>query len=287
MIIPEAKFEDEYELSMTMGVVNEDIRDVFDASFIYSVSINGYNRAIELRSNRVQSEDDLVSMLFKEMMRFGYSEGYTDSFFRVSENGVAASIDDSRAALEKNRKPIPSHLWRRAELIEHKADHAGNVLNDSLIDEPQSMEGIDYKHGYGGENILEVTLAQNKQTKVAILVREKWDASSVYITPGYEHCGAIYHFKVESKEHANAEPWVTPTWVSEVIDPGASCRWHGVYTLSLAREDGEFAVNNFCAGWSQDKGKWNKLALINGLIRIHNHLSNPGMTDEDYSKLQG
>lgn len=73
MIIPEAKSTDEYELSIKEFRYDEiNPRPIFDASFIYSVHVNGYNKALEIRSNRPVNDEVVIDLLFRELLKGTY-----------------------------------------------------------------------------------------------------------------------------------------------------------------------------------------------------------------------
>gem|GEM_PF-3386209 len=100
----------------------------------------------------------------------------------------------------------------------------------------------------------------------------------------------MFHFKFDPVFFTDEEPWVMPTWASQLIngDPHAFSRSFGEYGFILRDEGGDFILFDYVREkYLGDKLALNKLALINGLIRIHNHLNNPGMSDESYQKSLG
>jgi len=301
MIIPEAKSADEYELSIKEFRYDEiNPWPIFDASFIHSVHVNGYNKAHEIRSNRPENDNVVIDLLFQELLPGAdldekIERGYTPSFIRVFEDGTRAEIDESQLSEQRIRTPISDALWRRAEKLISKAyDASENCMRfdwfDGTEDDPSflfSGSGGPYAAGYLGE----ITLSQNKQARLSVVIRETFVVSRKVQCRDQCHLGnAMFHFKFDPVFFTDEEPWVMPTWASQLIngDPHAFSRSFGEYGFILRDEGGDFILFDYVREkYLGDKLALNKLALINGLIRIHNHLNNPGMSDESYQKSLG
>jgi len=293
MIIPEAKSADEYELSIKEFRYDEiNPRPIFDASFIYSVHVNGYNKAHEIRSNRPENDNVVIDLLFRELLNGIYLDeyssqyGYTDSFIRVFEDGTRAEIHESQLSEQRMRTPISDALWLRAEKLISKAhDASENFMRywfDGTEDDPSDLYSGS-EGPYGAGYLWEITLSQNKQARLSVVISETCVVSSKVQTRDQYHLGnAMFHFKFDPVFFTDDEPWVMPTWASQLINPGALSRSFGEFAFILRHEGGDFIRD-----YVREKGIGDKLALINGLIRIHNHLNNPGMSDEAYQKSLG
>ena len=293
MIIPEAKSADEYELSIKEFRYDEiNPRPIFDASFIHSVHVNGYNKAHEIRSNRPENDNVVIDLLFQELLPGAaldekIERGYTPSFIRVFEDGTRAEIDESQLSEQRIRTPISDALWRRAEKLISKAyDASENCMRfdwfDGTEDDPSDLY-FGSEGPYGERYLWEITLSQNKQARLSVVISETCVVSSKVQTRDQYHLGnAMFHFKFAPVFFTDEEPWVMPTWASQLINPGALSRSFGEFAFILRHEGGDFIRD-----YVREKGIGDKLALINGLIRIHNHLNNPGMSDEAYQKSLG
>ena len=302
MIIPEAKSTDEYELSIKQFRYDEiNPRPMFDASFIYSVHVNGYNKALEIRSNRPVNDNVVIDLLFQELLpgtsldeytyfnEYSSRRGYTFSFIRVFEDGTRAEIPESQLSEQRIRTPISDALWLRAEKLISKAyDASENFMRewwfDGTEDDPSFLfSGPDSPYGAGGS--WEITLSQNKQARLSVVINETYVLSSkVQCRDQYHHGNAMFHFKFDPVFFTDEEPWVMPTWASQLINPNPNSfsQSFGECAFILRDEAGDFIPDD-----RNEKGIGDKLALINGLIRIHNHLNNPGMSDEAYQKSLG
>jgi hypothetical protein len=293
MIIPEAKSTDEYELSMRgLGHEELNLRPVFDASFIYSVHINGYNKALEIRSNRPENDDVVIDLLFRELLQEGdHRYGYTYSFIRVFEDGTRVEIPESERSEERMRRPVSDALWLRAEkLISKASDASDNFMwswTTGTADDPKEMT-YNFDNQQGWLDFCEITFSQNKQARLSVVIRESCHESAQLLTRDQYHFGnAMFHYKFDPAFFTDEEPWVMPTWASQLIKPDDRSRSEGEFAFILRDEGGDFIRDDVRAGWNKQTAKWDKLALINGLIRIHNHLNNPGMSDEAYQKSLG
>lgn len=293
MIIPEAKSTDEYELSIKEFRYDEiNPRPIFDASFIYSVHVNGYNKALEIRSNRPVNDEVVIDLLFRELLKGTYLDedssqrGYTPSFIRVFEDGTRAEIHEPQLSEQIMRTPISDALWLRAEKLISKAYDASENFMRYWFDDPVAgpFELFSGPEGpYGALYLWEITLSQNKQARLSVVISETCVVSSKVQTRDQYHLGnAMFHFKFAPVFFTDEEPWVMPTWASQLINPGALRRSFGEFAFILRDEGGDFIRD-----YAREKGIGDKLALINGLIRIHNHLNNPGMSDEAYRKSLG
>jgi hypothetical protein len=295
MIFPEAKSADEYELSIKEFRYDEiNPRPIFDASFIYSVHVNGYNKAHEIRSNRPENDNVVIDLLFRELLTGIYLDehssqtGYTDSFIRVFEDGTRAETHESQLSEKRMRTPISDALWLRAEKLISKAhDASENFMRcwfDGTEDDPSELcSGSEGPYGAG--YLWEITLSQNKQARLSVVISETFVVSSKVQTRDQYHLGnAMFHFKFDPVFFTDEEPWVMPTWASQLINPNphAFRRSFGECAFILRDEGGDFIRDYVLEKYIGDK-----LALINGLIRIHNHLNNPGMSDEAYQKTLG
>jgi len=297
MIIPEAKTAAGYRLSVRHPQSYEEGPSgrVFDAGFIESVYVHGFNKAQDIRSNQASNDDMVIDALFRDMMMNGgqsYDE-FTDLFVRVREVEGANDISGAQKSDDGGRTPVANTLWIRAEAIARKAWKATSVFADSELHEAHGNEvWFNGSRSRGHKVLAEVTLSQADSPILSLWISESFDTTWEGDSPNFQHYGAAFHYKYEPHAAAENLGWLVPTWLSLLARGGPSSRpnWahYGDYTFVLRDEDGEFEIGGLKEPhFKRPAGYDDELCIINGLIRIHNHLNNPGMTDEAYRQLLG
>ncbi len=295
MIIPEAKTTDGYRLSIRHLYSYEKAPSctLFEAGFIESVYLHGFNKAQDIRSSPAINDDTIIDALFRDMMRCGHTDKVelTDLFVRAREGEDANHVYGAQKPDDSGRRQVPNALWLRAEAITKKAWMAAHAFAATELE--AAYEEVHFDYGSGGyERHAEVTLFFGGIPILSLFIRESIDARWNGCCRTWDNWFAAFHFKYEPNLAAGEVGWMMPTWVSVLAGSGVRGEPEGIsaghYTFTLRDEHGEFEVGGCSAPhFRRPHGYDDRLCIINGLIRIHNHLNNPGMTDEAYRQLLG
>lgn len=259
----------------------------YDADFIDTALKEGYLKALErLRSPMSLSDDKKTDMLLKDMI-IARALG-PESFFSETTRFVRAAdrVTSGVGGLIDGKIPVSDEIWLRADSLSRALVASVLELSESLeIKEDNGSMFRDWPTSYqylrmvGVRGLPSGGDGKNFQFTAPIFVDGGTMSNRLYWVPYSEHYWVFFHFRFDPAADKKTEAWKMQSTLNTFGNFGDL---HSERYLLCAEEGAQFneVVNEpFPFDSSIEK------RIVRGLIRIQNHLNNPGMTDEEYLSL--
>jgi hypothetical protein len=259
----------------------------YDADFIDGALNEGYLQTLErLRNPMSLSDDKKTDMLLKDMI-IARALG-PESFLSETTRFVRAAdrVNSGVGGLIEGKIPVSDELWLRAdslsralvasvqelsEKLEIREDNGSRFRNWPTSDQHLRMVGVRGLSPRGD--------GRDFRFHVPIFVDGGTMSNPLYWVPYAEDYWVYFHFLFDPAADKRAEVWKMQSALNTFGNFG---NFHSESYL-LCTEAGvqfnEVVDESFSFEPSINK------RITRGLIRIQNHLNNPGMTDEEYLSL--
>ena len=262
----------------------------YDADFIFSVIKDGYETTADKMGCPTRfSDDKKIDMLVKDL--FSPESGYwsVEDGDSLTETERFVKSGD-RAAMQLGelvggKIPVSGEIWSKALLIFWD-------LNSCRYDYTEHFEQEGFRRvkqedfqsaGHFWVNVVGDNVSNNRQ-EVLLTLPLVCDAG--YIIRYIYECNSVmidqfFNYRFEPTADEMTEAWALQTYINQgFCFPEFGAPLDPVFFLCT--EPGRPFKN---VDHRRFIDKDIKSLLIRGLIRIQNHLNNPGMTDEEYLSL--
>ncbi len=258
----------------------------YDADFIDGALNEGYLRTLErLRNPMNLSDDKKTDMLLKDMIIARALA--PESFFSETTRFLrgADRVNSDAGGLVEGKIPVTDELWLRADSLSRALVASVQELSENLeIREdngsrfrywPTSEQGL---RMVGVRGLSPLGDGRNFQFTAPIFMDGGTMSNRLYVVPFYEDYWVYFHFRFDPAADKRAEAWK----MQSVLNTFGGFNFHSERYLLCTEAGAQFnevVDESFSFEPSIEK------RIVRGLIRIQNHLNNPGMTDEEYLSL--
>lgn len=293
MIIPESKIEGEYQVEVLTAANYHEILaqgPFIEMDFVKSVYSNGIKRALEIATN--PSEDEVMEILLRESLRSSrfsneqVGQLINPDVFRFEDLGE--KIDDNKLKWlgymvrphgdwQKLTSPITlsSRLLDKVEKFYLKAE---SIVEDIRSDEQERSERLGFSSfdEFPDDSMKSIRLMKGDSTLFAATLR---DSSVSFCFRDTQYTDSYHVPFVISFRGLGARP--DGDWFFHKERRGCGT---GLNILEWNSERKELTYSPpefFESGYLNEvSGKIYDLRLINGLIRVRNHLSQPDLDEQ-------
>jgi hypothetical protein len=258
----------------------------YDADFIDGALNEGYLKTLERLGNPMSlSDDKKTDMLLKDMI-IARALG-PESFFSETTRfvRVADRVNSGVGGLIEGKIPVSDELWLRADSLSRALVASVQKLSESLeIREDNGSRFRDWptSHQYlrmvGVRGLSPRVDGRSFQFTAPIFVDGGTMSNRLYLVPFYEDYWVYFHFRFDPAADKRAEAWK----MQSVLNTFGGFNIHSERYLLCTEAGAQF---NEVVDETFSFEPSIKKRIVRGLIRIQNHLNNPGMTDEEYLSL--
>ena len=258
----------------------------YDADFIDGALNEGYLKTLErLRNPMSLSDDKKTDMLLKDMI-IARALG-PESFFSETTRfvRVADRVNSGVGGLIEAKIPVSDELWLRADSLSRALVASVQKLSESLEireDNGSRFRDCPTSHQYlrmvGVRGLSPRGDGRSFQFTAPIFVDGGTMSNRLYLVPFYEDYWVYFHFRFDPAADKRAEAWK----MQSVLNTFGGFNIHSERYLLCTEAGAQF---NEVVDEPFSFEPSIKKRIVRGLIRVQNHLNNPGMTDEEYLSL--
>jgi len=271
----------------------------YDADFIDSALNEGYLKTLERFKNPMSMSDDKkTDMLLKDMINATAvgQRAVEESFFSETARFVRAPdrVNSDVGGLIEGKIPVSDEIWLRADFLSNALVASVRELRERI--EKTESDGSDFRYGptqIGGSPWIAVEglsprgINRNFRFTIPVFL-EGTIVNSLYWMPFHEDFNVYFHFRFDPAADKISEAWRMQSVLNKGM-MGYVPNNHSEFYLLSAGAGAHF--NEVVEpSWSVAKPFSRHVdeveeRITRGLIRIQNHLNNPGMSDEEYLSL--
>jgi hypothetical protein len=275
----------------------------YDADFIESALNEGYLKTLERFKNPMSMSDDKkTDMLLKDMINATAvgQRAVEESFFSETARFVRAPdrVNSDVGGLIEGKIPVSDEIWLRADFLSNALVASVRELRERI--EKTESDGSDFRYGptqidgslwIAVEGLSPRGINRNFRFTIPVFL-EGTIVNSLYWMPFHEDFNVYFHFRFDPTADKISEAWR----MQSALNTGYLRNNHSEFYLLSAGAGAHFK-EVIEPSWSvalplfqrmdevRKKSDEVEKRITRGLIRIQNHLNNPGMSDEEYLSL--